>query len=154
MSRFYRQKKGHATSTQTGSVKKGKTITSNQKSSSRTNHQSFQKESQSAGQKWENDSKQQLYIQSQRKVTTAKQSQKGQNLHIKENSISLGKRKRSEFLEGRLSSPKKDTKKDNISGAKDRKATTEKLTVKSPARSPAKPIYDTVSHRSRKRNVR
>jgi hypothetical protein len=69
----------------------------------------------------------------------------------KKNTTSLGKRKQSSSL-GKAGSPKKDARKDNISGRRIAKPRP-KILVKSPARSPAKPLYDTVSHRSRKRNV-
>ena len=70
----------------------------------------------------------------------------------KKNITTLGKRKRSNSS-GKAGSPKKDSKKGNISGRKIAKPRP-KTTVKSPARSPTRLIYDTVSHRSRKRNVR
>lgn len=87
-----------------------------------------------------------------KKVTTPSKVKKVKISTSKKNSISLGKRKRSNSS-GKTGSPKKDTKRDDISGRKTAKPRP-KTTVKSPARSPAKPIYDTVSHRSRKRNVR
>lgn len=84
LSRFYRQKKGHATATQTGYWKERKDDHfKSQKSSSRTNNQSFQKEGQSAGQKWENRQSNNCPYKV-KESHNAKQSQKGQNLHIKE----------------------------------------------------------------------
>jgi hypothetical protein len=87
-----------------------------------------------------------------KKVKTPNKVKKVKVSTSKKSATTLGKRKRSNSS-GKAGSPKKDTKKHSISGRKIAKPRP-KTTVKSPARSPARPVYDTVSHRSRKRNVR
>ena len=138
-----------------GTVKKGKTVTSKAKRVVQGRVTKVSKKKVKAQVKNGKIIKATIVHTTKTKSKKVKTLNKVKNVKVsasKKNATTLGKRKRSNSS-GKVASPKKDTKNHNISGRKIAKPRP-KTTVKSPARSPARPIYDTVSHRSRKRNVR